>query len=152
MPTRLSRRTTLLLVVLSFELTFAAQTLHADRPSAELPATRPTIESLGAEAPSADPDVRLADAGTVPALREPRVRRSPRTKPKGPSVARVTPTVAPTATATAPTATAPTATATATPTPVPRFSPAPTAAPKPQPKPVATATPPSGEFDTSGEP
>ena len=82
MPERLSRRTTLLLVTLAFDLTFAVQMLLGAGSSAEAPASRPSAPSIVADAPAAEPDLRLVAAGTVPPLRDPRSRRAPARKPK----------------------------------------------------------------------
>ena len=154
MPERLSRRTTLLLVAVAFGLTFAVQMLLGAGSSGEAPANRPSAPSIAADAPAAEPDLRVVAAGKVPPLREPRSRRAPARKPK--RAARKVTKAAPAA---RPAPVQPAAPAQPTPTATPRYiPPAPTrSVPAPKPKPQATPAPTfetlhSGEFDTSGEP
>ena len=150
MPDGLTLRSTLLLAALAFGLTFAVQALTGGGgPSAAKLATRTAPEPV-ADAPGAEPDLRLATAKTVPALRNPRkppkrrVRRKP--APKPPRV-QVAPSPAPVMAA---------PTAEPTPTPAPRYIPPaprqPTPKPPaPKPTPAPTSPPPSGEFDTTGD-
>ncbi len=148
MPYGVSRRSTLVLVALAFSLTFAIQLLlDAGSPTAK-PAARTS-------APGAETDLALAEAASVPALRDPRTPRQKRAR------SQAVETVA-TAASPAPRPVIPAAPEPPAPTPAPRYvAPAPRyvaprAAPTPRstPAPETTATPEpsSGEFDTIGEP
>jgi hypothetical protein len=154
MPDRLSRRTTLLLAAVAFGLTFAVQMLLGAGSSAEAPASRPSSPPIAADARAAESDLRLAAAGSVPPLRDPRSRRAPARKPKRAARKRTQAAPAVRPAPIRPAATrqpAPAATPHSTPTPPTRSVPAPK--PKPKATPAPTAKPPlSGEFDTSGEP
>jgi hypothetical protein len=156
MPNNLSRRATLLLLGVAFGLTFTVQMLLSDGASPTEPKAKRSARAAVAGAPAAEPELRLAAAGTVPALREPRRPRMPRKpRPKrtpAPKVVAAEPTVEPEPLP-------PAATVQPTPTAAPRYIPPrpqpqrKPAAPKPTPAPtpVPTAPPPSGDFDTSGE-
>ena len=170
MPDGLSARATLLLVALALGWAFAVQALVSGWSSVREPAAVPSTLAPVADAPVAQPHLR--PAGPDPALREarrPRRQQAHRRKPqrrvrKTVKAARtvqpapVTPaaTVQPTPTASphyippAPPRRTPAAELTpAAPKPTPA-APKPTpAAPKPTPAP--TSSPPSGEFDTTGE-
>jgi len=155
MPDGLTLRSTLLLAALAFGLTFAIQALAGGGgTSAVKPATRSAPEPV-ADAPGAEPDLRLAAAKAVPALRNPRKPpkrrvRKPARKPARKSPPRPAPVMA-----------APTAEPTPTPAPryippAPRYIPPaprqPTPKPPaPKPTPAPTSPPPSGEFDTTGD-
>jgi len=159
MPDRLTSRTTVLLVVLAFGLTFAVRALVSGGSSAAEPPAKQDAPTLVAEAPDAEPDLQLG-AATVPALQDPRKPRKRRVRARKPKrrVARA-PRVQPRPVMPAATAQpAPTAVPrSAAPVPAPqRFTPAPQPRPRPpapQPTPAPTSGPPtSGEFDTTGEP
>jgi hypothetical protein len=159
MPGRLSLRFTLLLVAVAFGLTVAVPMLLGGGSSAAAPAAKQGAQRSPVDAPGAEPNLRLAAAGTVPALRDPRQPRKrhvrthkPARKPAVRRVVRAAPRVQ-----RAPVVPAPTARP--EPTAAPRYVPpapryvAPVhhtkpAAPKPTPAP--TAPPASGEFDTTG--
>jgi hypothetical protein len=151
MPDHLSLRSTLLLVALAFGVTFAIQALLGGGSSAAEPAAKHSVRGVVASAPTAEPDLSLAAAGTVPTLRDPR-KPARKKKPSVRKVVKAAPKVAP-----APVM--PAAAMSPTPTAAPPYIPpaprrvAPKPAPKPKPKPVPTSTPPdSGEFDSSDEP
>ena len=167
MPDGLSRRTALLLVAVAFGLTFCVQALLGGGSSPARPAEAKGNASatVAAEAPAAQPDLRLVAAGAVPALRDPRQprkRRAPASKParkKKPSahkVVKAAPKLAPAPVMrAAPVAPTPTVAPRYIPPAPPRSAPAPKpkrAAPKPKPTPAPTATPvTSGEFDNFGD-
>ncbi len=146
MRDRLTVRATLVLVAFAFGVSLAIQPLLGGDSSAEEPVARDR-PGLVMDAPGSEVALSLAAARQVPALREPRKKKRP---------VRPVATAAPTAT---PTPVTPVETATATPTPTaappPPPAPAPPAPtpapPKPTPEPTSTP-PPSGEFDTTGEP
>jgi hypothetical protein len=142
MPDRLSLRSALLLIVLAFGLTFTIQALLGGGASAAKPLTAAGAPVSVAAAPGAEPNLSLAAAETVPALRNP---RPPARKKRRVRKVRPVASVAPT----------PVASVSPTPTATPQYvPPAPkrTATPTPKPKPKPTSTPEvSSEFDTSGE-
>jgi hypothetical protein len=147
MPKRLSLRATVVLVALAFGLALAVQALLSGGSSAAAPVAQRSADGLLAKAPAAAaPDLKLAAAADVPALREPRARRKP--KPKRRRV-REAATPAPVVTA------APVVTPTPTPTPTPpTATPVPRAvqpAPRSTPTPAPTSPPPEGDFDTTGD-
>jgi len=157
MPDGLTPRATVLLVAFAFGLTFCVQAILGRGSSARPAEAKQNVApATPADEAAAQPSLRLAAAGTVPALREPRKphkRRARKPKRKVRQAIRVAPTVTP-----APVA--PTATAQPAPTaapryipPAPRRTPAPTPKPAaPEPTPAPTSTPPDlGEFDTTGE-
>ena len=161
MPDRLSLGSTLLLVVLAFGLAFAVQAPLGSGSSAAKPAAKQNAPGLVAGAPTAEPDLSLEAAGSVPALRDPRqprkrrvyTRKPTRKKPSARKVVKAAPKLAPAPVMRA----APVPTPTAAPRYIrlapPRSTPAPKpkpAAPKPTPAPTATPVT-SGEFDSSGE-
>ncbi len=159
MPDGLSLRTTVVMVAVAFGLTFAVQALLGGGSPAARPAAKQSVARLVADTPGAAPDLRLVAAATVPALREPKQppKRKVRARKPKRSVRRFV-KVAPRPT---PAPIMPAATVEPTPTPTPRYvPPAPryiTPAPRPQPTlpkstPVPTSAPPSGAFDTSGDP
>ncbi len=146
MTARLSRRGILLLLGVTFGLTFSVQLLLSDGSSApQRKAARDVRASVGS-APAAAPKLRLVAAGTVPALREPRRPRKPRRKATAPvrKVVKAAPTVQPEPPTVQP-----------APIAAPRYIPprpqptAKPAAPK-QPTPAPAAPAPSGDFDSSG--
>jgi hypothetical protein len=155
MPDRLTLRTTLLLAALAFGLTFGTQALMGGGASAAKPAATQSAPEPVVDAPGAEADLRLAAAGTVPALRDPRRPRKRRVRARKParktrpSVQR-TPKVSPPPMTPAPTAQpVPTAAPRYVPPAPRRVTPKP-AAPKPTPAPTSPP-PPSGEFDTTGD-
>jgi hypothetical protein len=147
MPDRLSLRSTMLLVVLAFGLAFAIQAPFGSSSSAAKPSAKQDSPALAVNTPGAEPDLALAAAGTVPALRDPLKPRKRRHKQHSAPKVHKAPKVLPAVT--------PTPTASPTPTATPRYiPPAPrsTPAPKRKPKPTPTPTPQtSGEFDGAGE-
>jgi hypothetical protein len=154
MPKSLSVRATAVLVTLAFGLTFAVHALLGGASSAAKPAARKAAAAFVADAPGATPDLKLVASKAVPALREPRQPRKPkvhhRKRAHTPAVRKVVraPSITP-----APMTPAPRS----TPTPTPRYiPPAPrhvTPKPaKPKATPAPTAAPPSGDFDTDGQP
>ena len=153
MPDGLTLRSTALLVALAFGLSFGIQMLRGGGSSAAEPSRTQSATGSAAEAPGAQLELRLAAAGAVPALREPRAKRkvhdrkrAPEPKPTVPLDAppQKTPTPAPAASVSP--------TPSAAPRDIPRPPPAITPAPTPRATPVPRSTPASGEFDTSGEP
>jgi outer membrane biosynthesis protein TonB len=142
MPDRLSLRSTLLLIVLAFGLTFTIQALLGGGTSAAKPLAAAGAPVSVAAAPGAEPNLSLAAAETVPALRNP---RPPARKKRRVRKVRPAATVAPT----------PVASVSPKPTATPQYvAPAPKRkpTPTPKPKPTPTSTPEvSGEFDSSGE-
>jgi hypothetical protein len=160
MPDRLSLRRTLLLVALAFGLAFAVQAPLGGGSSAAEPAAKQSAPGLVASAPTAEPDLSLAAAGTVPALRDPRQPRRRRVRTRKPArknhssvrrVVKVAPKLAPAPVmVTAPVRPTPTATPRYI-APAPRRS-TPAPKPKPKPKPAPAPTPePSSEFDSSSD-
>ena len=140
MPDRLSLRSTLLLVALAFGLTFTIQALLSGGKPTAKPLTAARAPVSVSAAPGAEPDLSLAAARTVPALRNP---RPPERKKRRVRKVKPAPTVAPT----------PVASVSPTPPPTPQYvAPTPKRKPTPKPKPTRTPTPDaSGEFDSSGE-
>jgi hypothetical protein len=138
MPDRLSLRSTLLLIVLAFGLTFTIQAPLGGGTSAAKPLAAAGAPVSDAAAPGAEPNLSLAAAKTVPALRNP---RPPARKKRRVRKVRPAATVAPT----------PVASVSPTPTATPHYvPPAPKRTATPKPKPTSTPEV-SGEFDTSGE-
>ena len=141
MPDRVTPRITVVLVSLAFSVAFGLQALgHSAAPKAAVKSE----PSLTAERSGPRPDLSLASARSVPALRDPiKPKPKPKPKPKKRHVVVVAP---------------PPVHVVATPTPTPVATPAPRyvppapryVPPKPTPKPKPTPAPPSGEFDTSG--
>jgi hypothetical protein len=153
MPDRLSLRSTLLLVVLAFGLAFAVQAPLGSGSSAAEPAAKQNPPGLVASAPTAEPDLSLEAAGTVPALHDPRQPRKRRAHTRKPTrkVVKAAPKLA-----SAPVMRA--APVAPTPTAAPRYIPLapPRSTPAPKPKPAAPKSTPatpvtSGEFDNSGD-
>jgi outer membrane biosynthesis protein TonB len=153
MPGRVTRRTALLLIGLAFACTFAVQAL-AGGSSARPAATDSSRSPLVAEEPGPEADLSLAAAPKVPALRDPqrpKKRRVPKPPAKKPTAPKRVPPPAPAVVAPAPTAVpTPVPTPRYVPTPAPRYVPPPRSTPRPTPAP--TTPPPSGDFDTTGEP
>jgi hypothetical protein len=151
MPDGLTLRTTALLVVFAFGLTFSVQTLLRDRVTPPKPRAKPSAARFEAAAPRD----RQPAAGSLPVLREPRQRRAHR-KPKHTvrKVVKPAPRLKPArVTSRAPVQPVPTAAPVQpVPTAAPRYAPPARTTPAPTPAPVAPRhTPASGEFDSSGE-
>jgi hypothetical protein len=158
MPDRLSLRSTLLWVALTFGLAFAMQAPLGGGTSAAESAAKTGVPAVVANAPAAEPDLSLTTNATVPALRDARQPRKRRARKPVRSQTRSVRSVE-----VAPMLVSAPVSATPTPTATPRDSaPAPqrsTPAPKPKaepkpaaPKPAPAPDPPtSGEFDTSGD-
>ena len=146
MPDRLSLRPALLMVALAFGVAVVLSALLGGGSSAAQPAKQ-SAPRVVTDAPGAEPDLSLAAAKAVPALRDPRQprkRRAPARKKKAST--RKVATAAPRITPAAPVSQTPPATPRYVP-PAPRRS-----TPAPKPKPAPTSTPQtSGEFDSSGE-
>ena len=154
MPDGLTLRTTLLLAALAFGLTFGTQALldggggaSAAKPVAAQREPAPVVDEPGAE-----PDLRLAAAGTLPALQNP--RKPPKRRVAKPA-RKPRPSVQPT-TRPSPMAMTPAPAARPVPTAAPRYvPPAPRRVtpkpPAPKPTPAPTSPPPSGDFDTTGD-
>ena len=157
MPDGLTPRATGLLVALAFGLMVCIQALLGGDSSPGQPteAKQNASAAVAADAPAAQPDVRLVAAGTVPALRQPRKVRERRVRKRKRVVRRVV-RAAPTV---KPVPAMPTATPEPVPTAAPRYiPPAPRQTPAPRPTaPKPTPAPPDsgdfelGEFDTTGE-
>ncbi len=143
MPDRVTSRITVVLVSLAFSVAFGLEALG------QSPAPKAAVErdsTLTAEHPGPKPDLALAAARSVPALRDP-IKPKPKPKPK-PKKRRVVVAAPPPVHVVATPEPTPVPTPAATPryvAPAPRYVP-----PKPTPKPKPTPAPPSGEFDTSG--
>jgi hypothetical protein len=156
MPGGLTLRSTAFLVALAFGLTFGIRVLFGGGSSAAEPSRTQSAARSAAEAPGAQPDLRLAAAGAVPALREPRLTRKvhDRKRAHQPKPTVREPVDAPPEKT--PAAGTPAASVSPTPSAAPRDIPRPppdiTPAPKPRATPAPSSTPASGEFDTSGEP
>jgi hypothetical protein len=147
MPDGLSARATVILVALAFGAAFTLQALLTAGSSAAKPVGKASAPVVAAVVPVVEPDLSLAAAGAVPALRDPRKPVRHKKKPAR-KVGRKKVAPAPAAEVQP----------VATPTPTPRYTPPVAqpirkpAAPKAKPKPTPKATPePAGEFDTSGE-